>query len=65
MKVPATGFSSFCVPVPATTPPAVAANSASSSMDSRISQLEPDLSSKPIRKTLSVFLAVEMSAFNS
>ena len=65
MKVPASGFSSFCVPVPITSPPAVAANSANSSMDSRICQLEPDLSSRPMRNTRSVFLAREMSAFNS
>src|ERR1039458_2914538 len=65
MKVPAAGDSSFCVPVPATVPPAVAASSANSSMDSRICQLEPDLSSSPMRKTRSVRLAIEMSAFNS
>jgi hypothetical protein len=65
MKVPATGDSNFCVPVPMTMPPAVVVNSANSSMDSRTCQLEPDLSSSPIRNTRSVFLAIEMSAFNS
>ena len=64
MKVPATGVSSFWVPSPTTAPPAVAANSANSSRDSRVSQLEPDLSSKPMRKTRSVLLLSEMSAFN-
>ena len=34
-------------------------------MDSRICQLGPDLSSSPMRKTRSVLLAIEMSAFKS
>ena len=54
----------FLGALPMTAPPAVAANSANSSRDSRICQAGPDLSSKPMRKTRSVRLVSEMSAFN-
>ncbi|SPE51806.1 hypothetical protein SBV1_1430023 [Verrucomicrobia bacterium] len=66
MKVPALGAASFCKPSPTTCPPAVVANSESSSKESRNSQPSRAWSSTPIRKTRSVLrLLVSISAFNS
>ena len=65
MKVLAQGAAIFCNPSPTTSPPAVVANSESSSNESCVPQPFRDLSSTPTRKTRSVrrFL-VSISAFN-
>src|SRR5258707_845703 len=64
IKVAAHGAGSFCEPSPTTKPPADAASSESSSMES--GPLLAFLSSTPIRKTLSVFrFRVSINAFNS
>src|SRR6476620_11579524 len=66
MNVPATGASSFWVPLPMTSAPAEQASSWSSSRESCSSQEERDLSSRPTRKTRSGLLReVSMSAFKS